>query len=44
MVKSRPALGSGLTQRTIASMSTRGVKYWPDPFFPSLAAFSSKPS
>jgi len=25
-------------------ISTRGVKYWPAPFFPALAAFSSKPS
>ena len=25
-------------------MSGRGVKYWPAPFLPSLAAFSSRPS
>ena len=25
-------------------ISTRGVKYWPAPFLPSLAAFSSRPS
>ncbi|KAF5056552.1 hypothetical protein DSECCO2_366250 [anaerobic digester metagenome] len=31
-------------QRTIAWISTRGVKYCPAPFFPSLAAFSSSPS
>ena len=44
IVKSADTRGSGFTQRTIASMSSRGVKYWPAPFFPSLAAFSSKPS
>ena len=44
MVKSGAARGSGCTQRTIDWISTRGVKYCPAPFLPSLAAFSSSPS
>ena len=44
MVKVRLLRGSGLMQRTIDSMRTRGVKYCPAPFLPSLAAFSSSPS
>jgi hypothetical protein len=36
--------GLGLDERTIASMSGRGVKYWPAPDFFSLAFFSSSPS
>src|SRR5215831_6965560 len=39
MVKSRRTRGSGFMQRTTECISTRGVKYWPAPFFPSLAAF-----
>lgn len=34
----------GFMRRTITSMSTRGVKYWPAPDFFSLAFFSSRPS
>ena len=44
MVNSRWARGSGFMQRTIDWISTRGVKYCPAPFLPSLAAFSSRPS
>ena len=44
IVKSLCARGSGFMQRTMDWISTRGVKYWPAPFFPSLAAFSSRPS
>jgi hypothetical protein len=44
MVNSGLLRGSGFITRTIDLISTRGVKYWPAPFFPSLAAFSSKPS
>jgi hypothetical protein len=38
------ARGSGFMQRTMLWISSRGVKYCPAPFLPSLAAFSSKPS
>jgi hypothetical protein len=43
-VNSRAARGSGFTHRTADSISTRGVKYCPAPFLPSLAAFSRSPS
>ena len=35
IVKSLAARGSGLMQRTMLWISTRGVKYWPAPFLPS---------
>ena len=35
--------GSGFMTEQMDSISLRGVKYCPAPFFPSLAAFSSKP-
>ena len=41
ILKSAFARGSGRMQRTMDWMRTRGVKNWPAPFFPSLAAFSS---
>ncbi|SHW63550.1 Uncharacterised protein [Mycobacteroides abscessus subsp. abscessus] len=44
MVKPLLTRGSGLMQRTIDWMRMRGVKYWPAPFLPSLAAFSNNPS
>jgi hypothetical protein len=44
IVKSRLVLGSGFMTRTMDWISTRGVKYCPAPFLPSLAAFSSRPS
>ena len=39
MVKSFRTRGSGFMQRTMDWMRMRGVKYWPAPFLPSLAAF-----
>ncbi len=44
MAKSLLTRGSGLMQRTMVWIRMRGVKYWPAPFLPSLAAFSSSPS
>src|ERR1700751_331891 len=44
ILKSGLPRGSGFITRMIESMRTRGVKYWPAPFLPSLAAFSSNPS
>ncbi len=44
MRKSGFPRGSGFITETMAWMSGRGVKYWPAPFLPSLAAFSSRPS
>ena len=44
MVNSACARGSGFMQRTMDWIRTRGVKYCPAPFLPSLAAFSSSPS
>jgi hypothetical protein len=36
--------GRGATHATIASMTGRGVKYWPAPDFVSCALRSSSPS
>ena len=36
--------GCGFITSTIASISGRGVKYWPAPLLVSLAFFSSRPS
>ena len=44
IVKFSLTRGLGWIRRTMHSISGRGVKYWPAPFLPSAAVFSSSPS